>query len=152
MKNILLIFVFFFLCACGYTSVIKNQKSNDVMISIISSQGDNEMNNLIKNQLNIISDSKSSNIFSIGFISNYEKIVITKNSAGIATDYKLNTNVEFDISKNGIEKNITLNENFNIKNDTENFEQLNYENIVKRNFALSIKNKLIPYLLNFDDN
>jgi len=152
MKNILIIFVFFFLCACGYTSVIKNQKSNDVMISIISSQGDNEMNNLIKNQLNIISDTKSLNIFTISFISNYEKIVITKNSAGIATDYKLNTNVEFDISKNGIMKKIKLNESFNIKNDTENFEQENYESTIKRNFALSIRNKLIPYLLNFDDN
>lgn len=152
MRNIFLIFVFFFLSACGYTSVYKNQKSNDMMISIISFQGDNEMNNLIKNQLNIISDSKSSNAFGISFKSNYDKIIISKDSAGIANDYKLSTKVEFDISKNGIEKNITLNENFNIKNDTENFEQLNYENIVKRNFALSIKNKLIPYLLNFDDN
>ncbi len=122
------------------------------MISIISSQGDNEMNNLIKNQLNIISDTKSLNIFTISFITNYEKIVITKNSAGIATDYKLNTNVEFDISKNGIMKKIKLNESFNIKNDTENFEQENYESTIKRNFALSIRNKLIPYLLNFDDN
>ncbi len=152
MRNIFFIFVFFFLCSCGYTSVYKNQKSTDIMISIISSQGDNEINNLIKNQLNIMSSPKSLNIFNISFKSNYEKITITKNSAGIATDYKLSTNVEFDINKNGIVKRITLNENFNIKNDTENFEQQNYERTIKRNFALSIKEKLIPYLVNFDDN
>ena len=103
-------------------------------------------------RLNILSDKESVNIFNISFVSKYERTTIAKDSAGVATDYRLVAEIEFNINKNGVNKIITFTENINIKNEGENFEQRNYENSIKRNFALSIKNKLVTYLINFDDN
>ena len=115
-------------------------------------QGDNILNNSLKNQLTMASYKESVNIFNISLSSDYEKIIISKNTAGLATDYELKAIVNFNVSKNGINKKIILSQSLNILNEGENFEQTNYENSIKRNFAISIKEELIPYLLNFDDN
>ena len=150
MKKIIIILMFV-LYGCGYSSVYKNQ-NNDILITIVDMQGDNILNNSLKNQLTISSNKESINIFNISLFSDYEKIIVSKNTAGLATDYKLQATINFNVSKNGINKKITLSESLDIKNEGENFEQTNYENSIKRNFAISIKEKLIPYLLSFDDN
>ena len=152
MKNLIVIILLFFLYGCGYTSIYKDQKSKEIFISVINTDGDTVINNYLKNQLNILSDKESVNIFNISFVSKYERTTIAKDSAGVATDYRLVAEIEFNINKNGVNKIITFTENINIKNEGENFEQTNYENSIKRNFAISIKEELIPYLLNFDDN
>jgi len=152
MKNLIVIILLFFLYGCGYTSIYKDQKSREIFISVINTDGDTVINNYLKNQLNILSNKESVNIFNISFVSKYERTTIAKDSAGVATDYRLVAEIEFNINKNGVNKIITFTENINIKNEGENFEQRNYENSIKRNFALSIKNKLVTYLINFDDN
>ena len=152
MKNLIVIILLFFLYGCGYTSIYKDQKSKEIFISVINTDGDSVINNYLKNQFKVISDKGSANIFNISFVSKYERTTIAKNSAGVATDYRLGAEIEFNINKNGVNKIIILTENINIKNEGENFEQRNYENSIKRNFALSIKNKLVTYLINFDDN
>ena len=115
-------------------------------------QGDNILNNSLKNQLTIASNKESKNIFNISLITDYEKTIVSKDTTGIATDYKLQTTVNFIVTKNEIKKKFILSESLDIKNEGENFEQTSYENSIKRNFAISIKDKLIPYLLTFDDN
>ena len=152
MKNLIVIILLFFLYGCGYTSIYKDQKSKEIFISVINTDGDTVINNYLKNQLNILSDKESVNIFNISFVSKYERTTIAKDSAGVATDYRLGAEIEFNINKNGVSKIIIFTENINIKNEGENFEQRNYENSIKRNFVLSIKNKLVTYLINFDDN
>ena len=152
MKNLIVIILLFFLYGCGYTSIYKDQKSREIFISVINTDGDTVINNYLKNQLNILSDKESVNIFNISFVSKYKRTTIAKDSAGVATDYRLVAEIEFNINKNGVNKIITFTENINIKNEGENFEQRNYENSIKRNFVLSIKNKLVTYLNNFDDN
>ena len=152
MKNLIVIILLFFLYGCGYTSIYKDQKSREIFISVINTDGDTVINNYLKNQLNILSDKESVNIFNISFVSKYERTTIAKDSAGVATDYRLEAEIKFNVNKNGVNKIITFTENINIKNEGENFEQRNYENSIKRNFVLSIKNKLVIYLSNFDDN
>ena len=152
MKNLIVIILLSFLYGCGYTSIYKDQKSKEIFISVINTDGDIVINNYLKNQLNILSDKESVNIFNISFVSKYERTTIAKDSAGVATDYRLGAEIEFNINKNGVSKIIIFTENINIKNEGENFEQRNYENSIKRNFVLSIKNKLVTYLINFDDN
>ena len=98
------------------------------------------------------SNKNSINIFNISLITDYEKIIISKNTAGLVTDYKLQTTVNFNVTKNGINKKITLSESLDIKNEGENFEQIKYENSIKINFKISIQEKLIQYLLRLDDN
>ena len=152
MKNLIVIILLFFLYGCGYTSIYKDQKSREIFISVINTDGDTVINNYLKNQLNILSDKESVNIFNISFVSKYERTTIAKDSAGVATDYRLEAEIKFNVNKNGVNKIIIFAENISIKNEGENFEQRNYENSIKRNFALSIKNKLVTYLINFDDN
>jgi len=147
MKNIILILFLFFLNSCGYTSIYKNQKSQDFQINIFEMTGDNEINNLIKNDLKFYSNRNSNIKYNISINSNYQKVIVSKNSAGVATDYKLMTDTV--ISFNG-EKNNILNfsENINIKSNSNSYEQNNYEKSIKKNFASSISNKFIIKILN----
>jgi hypothetical protein len=109
--------------------------------------GDKEINNLIKNDLKFYSNRNSNIKYNISINSNYQKVIVSKNSAGVATDYKLMTDTV--ISFNG-EKNNILNfsENINIKSNSNSYEQNNYEKSIKKNFASSISNKFIIKILN----
>ena len=143
MKNLILILFLFFLNSCGYTSIYKNQKLKDFQINII----DNEINNLIKNDLKFYTNNISNIKYNISINSNYQKIIISKNSAGVATDYKLivDTVISFDKGeKNNI---LNFNENINIKNNSNSFEQKTYEENIKKSFASSISDKFIVKIL-----
>tara|TARA_B100000963_G_C22578739_1_gene649805 strand:+ start:294 stop:749 length:456 start_codon:yes stop_codon:yes gene_type:complete len=151
MKKIILLIVFVLIYGCGYTSVLKNQNQQDIKISIKNIEGDFQTNNFIKNQIKLSSNPLSSKNFDINILSKYDKIIIAKNSAGVATDYKININLNITIlSKKNIK--INYNDSINIKNNSENFEQIEYEREIKKNFASDVKDKLILYLLSLDDS
>ena len=145
MKKYLFIIIFLFY-GCGYTSIYTDKKNQNIRINIVNMEGDKTTNNFIKNQLKLASYSNSPNIYDLSYITTYNKIVISKNSTGLATNYKLSINVEFTILSDE-NKKIEFKETFNIKNISEKFEQLNYEKEIKKNFAISIKDKLIFNLL-----
>ena len=48
MKNTTLIILILFLYSCGYSSIYKNQKSQNFKINIIEKKGNSEMINIIK--------------------------------------------------------------------------------------------------------
>ena len=143
MKNITLIVFLFLIYGCGYTSVYKNLNNKDLQISITEMQGDKEMNNLIKNELNLYSNNNSINLFKIIVTTKFEKITLTKDSTGVITDYKLSTESKFKISFNNQVQLETFSESINIKDQADTFEQDSYEKNIKRNFASSIREKLI---------
>ena len=148
MKNIILILFLFFINNCGYTSVYKNQKSQDFQISIIEMTGNNEINNLIKNELKFYSNRNSNIKYNISINSNYQKIIVSKNSAGVATDYKLIAETVISFDKEDKNSIFNFNENINIKSNSNSYEQNNYEKNIKKNFASSISNKFIIKILN----
>ena len=152
MKNIILIFFLLFLYSCGYTSVYKNQKSQDFQINIIEMTGDIEINNLIKNELKFYSNRNSNNKYDISINSEYQKIIISKNSAGVATEYKILVDTKISINLNNKNNILNFSENINIKSNSNSFEQNNYERNIKKNFASSIKDKFIIKIFNLDDN
>ena len=152
MKNIILIFFLLFLYSCGYTSVYKNQKSQDFQINIIEMTGDIEINNLIKNELKFYSNRNSKNKYDISINSEYQKIIISKNSAGVATDYKILVDTKISINLNNKNNILNFSENINIKNNSNSLKQNNYERNIKKNFASSIKDKFIIKIFNLDDN
>ena len=122
----------------------------DILINLKNIEGDSELNNYIKNDLKIVSDNNSSNIFDINAKTKYEKIILTKDATGQATDYRLDFTVDFIIIKNN--KSITYKESFKIQKNNQNFEQSNYEREIKKNFSEIVKDKLILYLLDINDN
>ena len=143
MKNTILIIFLFFIYSCGYTSVYKNLNNEDLQIDIAKMEGDKEMNNLIKNELNLYSNSNSINTFKITVTTKYQKIALAKDSAGVITDYKISTESKFTISFNNQVQLETFSESINIKDQADTFEQDSYEKNIKRNFASSIREKLI---------
>ena len=147
MKNIIAIIFLIFLSNCGYSSVYKDGKSNDIFVNITSMQGDKVMNNLIKNQLELYSNKFSENKYNLIINTSFQKITLAKNSSGAATNYQLTANSNFEVNFKGEIFNLSFKENLDIKNFSDTFEQNNYENTIKVNFASSLREKLIIKLL-----
>ena len=111
-------------------------------------EGNKEINNLIKNQLELYSSTDSTNEFFINVNTNFQKNIISKNSSGKISKYQLYIKTEFKINKNEKIYNEYFEEKFNIKNISDQFEQDNYERIIKNNLITSIREKLILKLSN----
>ena len=151
MKNLIIITVLFFVTACGYTSVYKNKTTN-LQINIMEMRGDNEFNNFIKNEINLYSNNNSKNKYEISILSKYIKNIITKDTSGVATDFKVSVNAKISIINDEETKEFEFNEKINIKNNLDSFEQNSYERNIKKNFASSIREKLITKILSTNDN
>ena len=152
MKNIILICFVFFLSSCGYSSIYKNQKSQNFQINIIEMTGDNGLNNLLRNELKLYSNLNSKKQYDINLNSTYQKSIISKNSSGVATDYKIILNTMINIKLNNKIHDLEFNESINIKNNSNSFEQDKYERNIKRNFASLVREKLVIKIFNLDDN
>ena len=152
MRNLGLIILLIFLSNCGYSSIYKNQTSLNFQINIIEAEGDKVMNNLIENQLKLYSTTESKNIYNLKIDTEYEKTVLTKNSSGVITDYSLSVTSLFSLNLNNKIEIFEFKENINIKNQTDTFEQIVYEENIKRNFASSIREKLVTSILSLNDN
>ena len=152
MNKILLILFLLLLNSCGYTSIYKNQKSNNFQININEMSGDSAFNSYIRNELKLFSNNNPDEIYDITLNSNYQKVVISKNTSGVATNYNISAEVKINLSLNGKVINLAFSENINIKNNSNSFEQNNYEKSVKRNFASSIREKLIIKIFELNDN
>ena len=152
MKNITLIILVLFLYNCGYSSIYKNQPSQNFKIKIIEATGNGEMNNLIKNEIKLYSVKDTTNIYNLKINTDYIKETLTKDSAGVITDYKLSVTSIFTIDLKEKTQIIELKETINIKNQSDSFEQKTYEKNVQRSFASSIREKLISEILRINDN
>ena len=152
MKNITLIILVLFLYSCGYSSIYKNQKLQNFKINIIEAKGNGEMNNLIKNEIKSYSDKNTANIYNLKIDTDYTKETLTKDSTGLITDYKLSVTSIFTIDLKGKTQVIKLKETINIKNQSDSFGQNTYEKNIKRNFASSIRKKLISEIFSINDN
>ena len=152
MKNIILITLIFFLSGCGYTSIYNDKKIVDFQLNIEEMKGDNEFNNLIKRDLKLFSKHNSQKIYLLKINSNYEKIISSRNSAGVANNYNISVGVEIDVKINDDINIFKFQESINIKPNSNAFEQREYEKNIKRNFASSIREKLIIKILDTNDN
>ena len=149
MKKIFLLISVIFIYSCGYSPLYLAGK-NDLLLNLKKIEGDFELNNFIKNDFKIASNSNSLNIFDINAITKFEKIILTKDATGDATDYRLDFTVKFIIVSEN--KEISYKESFKIKKNDQKFEQSNYEREIKKNFSEIVKDKLVLYLLNLNDN
>ena len=147
MKNLILFILFIFLSNCGYVPIYKDIQNANINIFVQKSEGEENINNLLISKLKAYNAKETKNNYVIDMNSVYTKTVISKDSAGNAVDIELNLKVEFTLYFNEKSQKFTLTEKFNIKNTSDVFEMNNYENVIKNNFILSIKNKLIMKLL-----
>ena len=152
MKKIFLLISIIFIYSCGYSPLYTSSKSN-LLLNLKEIEGDFELNTYIKNDFKIASDVNSPNVFDINAVTKIDKVILTKDATGDATDYRLDFSVKFIIaSGNSENKVVSYNESFKITKNNQKFEQSNYEREIKRNFSEIVKDKLVLYLLNFNDN
>ncbi len=143
MKKYFYIIILIFLSQCGYSALYDNKNGGEISITILDMKGDNKMNNLIKSELtNYINRDKEKN-YEIEVNTNYYKSIISKDKKGVASEYKLVANINFKIYYKEKEFDLSIEEKLNTKNSSNSFELRNYEQIIKNNFAESIKEKLI---------
>lgn len=138
------IFFLILLYGCGYTAVYKNNNTQDYNIALSEMSGDIVMNKLIKNELEIYSNKTSDNKYTFKLETTYTKKIKSRNSSGVASNYEIIVTANFD---KGTEI-ISFEEKLIIKNMSDSVEQRNYEEIIKKNFASSIREKLITRLIN----
>ena len=152
MKNIILITLIFFLSGCGYSSIYDSQKKIDFQINVEEMKGDNEFNNLIKKDFKLFSKNNLQKEYQLKINSDYKKVITSKNSAGVASNYNILATVEITVKFNNKIDIFQFQESINIKPNSNAFEQQKYENNIKRNFASSIREKLIIKILDTYDN
>ena len=160
MINKILVFITMLLLtsACDYKPLYSTDKISNYNISSIEINGDKNVNNFIKRGLNNYKNSNSNKNYELILNTSYSKNILAKDKTANTTDYKLSVNVEMivievkDNSTDKIEKKITFNEDLNVKKNSNNFGQENYENVSKINMAEIILNKIILFLSNQNDN
>ena len=144
MKKILLnIFILLMLTNCGFSPIYMEKNSVNYHINISKIDGDTEINQFISNKIKKYSDQSYNKKYDISINSEFSKMSLAKDSTGRTSDFKLSSKITITVSYENKNQKYVFNESINIKNDTDSFEQRNYEKTIKENFALSAVNKLI---------
>ena len=144
-KNIILLYLIFFLSNCGFTPVYQKNTKVNFSIEQVSYSGDRELNNFLKTNLSKYENKNVDNKIYVETTSVYKKTILSKNATGEVTNYQLEADVKFLIkSKN---KEIIINENHIMNSKSDKFEETRYERVIKQNFASAITNKLLSELM-----
>ena len=141
-KKFFIIFIFILTTACGFTPLYNDNNKSNYNILISDQKGDQILNDLIIEEIKRISNSQSKDNLFLTIDTKYEKKIISKDTKGSASEYELSVFTYFSISGLGTEQKFLLKEKQNLKNISDKFEQKNYENIIKKNFASSLARKL----------
>jgi hypothetical protein len=144
-KIIIFISLIFFLTNCGFSPIYVKNANTNFSIENVNYQGDQELNNFLKINLNQYKKGDSNRKIFIEAKSGYEKNILTKNSSGDVTNYKLVASVTFLIKSNN--KKINIVEEKIISSMDDKFEETRKERTIKQNCASSISNKLISELI-----
>jgi len=134
---------------CGFTPIYEGKNKLDYNITISESMGDKLINNLISNEIRKISDFNSSKKITLEIDTNYSKIVISKDNKGSVSNYRMVMETNIQINYDSKIKDITFKDNQDITNISDIFEQKNYENTIKKNFAIAAARNLNLTLLDY---
>ena len=144
-KHLIFISLILFLTHCGFSPIYVKNTNTNFSIENISYKGDRDLNNFLRTNLNQYKNEKSERKILIEATSEYEKTILTKNTASEVTNYKLIANVTFLIKSTN--KKIIITEEKIISSMDDKFEEARKERAIKQNFARSISNKLISELV-----
>ena len=147
MKKVFLVILITFLTQCGYTSLYQDIGKININIKVIEMKGDNQLNNLMRTELQRYQSSDTEKNFLINIKSNYSKKTLTKDKTGNITTLRLTANIIFDVTLNDNKYQFSYEEGLNINKSSNSNEQSEYEDIVKRNFTETIRDKLILKLV-----
>ena len=148
-KNLCIIIISAFtLLSCGYSPLHSQSSNLNFAISNFEIEGEREINNLIKKKLERYFNNQSLKKFEINLVTDFSKITLVKDRKGNSTDIKLIVDINLTYSKVTEEdideaKSISYSESFTIKKDENNYDQKNYEKIMKKEMTHLIVDKII---------
>jgi hypothetical protein len=143
--KIIFISLIFLLANCGFSPIYVKNTNNNFSIENVIYNGDRELNNFLKTNLNQYKNEGANKKVYIEAISKYEKIILTKNTTGKITNYKLIAEVTFLIKSTDRKINIIEERVINTMDDK--FEEARKEKAIKQSFASSISKKLTSELV-----
>ena len=144
-KKIFSFLIFLFLSSCGYEALYskKNQINYDFSISELNFNGDREVNLKIKEKLNNYVLNKKNKTFRLRISSTSRKIIIAKDKAGDATNFKIEITVDIEVLNNDdLKSNFVIIESFDYNNNSDKFELKMYETEIKNNLSNTVSNEL----------
>jgi len=139
-KNILYITLIFFFTGCGFAPIYLKNTNINFSIEQVTYEGDRDLNNFLKTNLNQYKNKDANNKINIEVNSVYRKVILSKDGTGEVTNYQLEAEVIFLIKP--LNKEIKITEKKIMDSMGDKFEEARYERIIKQNFASSISNKL----------
>ena len=152
-KTFAAIIILLFLQSCGYAPLhSKNKKMDFYIQSIDFDDGDRELANFIKINLNNYFNKNTGKSFIINTTINYQKTILSKNTEGISEEYNLTSEISFQVNFENINKIINITETSQMNNFSDEFKEREIERTIKKNMARSIVSKLLLQLTRFDAN
>ena len=146
-KISILFIIMLMVTSCGFSPIYDAKNKTDYKIIVIEKKGDRYLNNIINNEIKSISNSDSQKEIKLRLNTIYEKTILSKDSKGTTSEYDIKVKSIFLI-ENFKNKTLIFSESQILKNTSNIFQQKNYENTIKANFASSIVRKLNLSLIN----
>jgi len=150
-QKIIIFLLLLLLSSCGYEAIHskKNSINYSFSVSELNFVGDRTVNLKIKEKLSNYNQGKKDKEFILKISSTSEKIVLAKNAAGDATDFKSTISINVEVLMNNkLKNNFMILESFNYNNISNKFNLKKYEKEIKNNLAGTAAEKLIFKLSN----
>ena len=140
-KFTFLLIIIFVTTNCGFTPIYSNKNINNLSIESLSFDGDRTLNNYLKSNLTRYKNSNSPKKISLKIITDYQKIILSKDSTGTVNKYELTARATFTIMPNN--QTIVFTQEKIMDNMDNKADEKRFENSTKQTFANVMVNKLI---------
>ena len=151
LKKIITTLSFLLLLSCGYEPIYSKKKINsnyNLSINTINFEGDNKVNQILKNKLRkTINSEKKSTELNLNLNSRVSKTITSKDKKGNPIRFSLKIMISLEIFESKISKGKTnFEEKFEYNNKSNKFDLSKYEKNIKDNLISELSNKIIKYL------
>ena len=144
-KITFLLIIIFFTSSCGFTPIYSLKNFKNTSIEKLNFTGDRILNNYLKSNLNRYKNKKAKNKMFLDVETEYQKNILSKNTAGEVVKYELVVKVIFTIKQTN--QQLVFTERKNMENMTSKSDEKNFEMSTKQTFANIITNELIQKLV-----
>ena len=148
------VILLFILTSCSYQPIF-SQKSYNFEIDKIKYSGEKQINNIIKNKLNLIknNEGQGDKKYNLTINSYKERLIVSKDSKGDPLKFELIVTINYEVAHNDnllLVKTISKNNIYN--NVVDKFKLEQNEKIIIENLSEKISEIIISSMINLDDN
>ena len=140
-------FLLIFITSCGYTPIYSNLNNKNINIQVEKVNGNKNINKLIVQKLSRYQSENSEKVYNVKINSDYEKLILTKNAAGNATNFRLSVKIQFITNINDNMEEFKFTEKFDMKKGDTIFEEEKYENNIINDMINIIVQRFISQLI-----